>query len=69
MIFTSSRLAHDNETLNDQEALLLFNKVANTISIYRVLGKPGHQFPFPFRSRWMRSYLFDKPLPRSAALR
>ena len=30
-IRNNKSLAHDNETLNDQEALLLFNNVANTI--------------------------------------
>lgn len=36
-IRNNKSLAHDNKTLNDQEALLLFNAVANTIRFIEFL--------------------------------
>ena len=46
-IRNNKSLAHDNETLNDQEALLLFNNIANTIRFVEFLetGTPKKTAP------------------------
>lgn len=44
-IRNNKSLAHDNQTLNDQEALLLFNAVANTIRFIEFLEAHADQKP------------------------